>query len=92
MADLTRAEDVENKMEQRLANLENENGLLKKCENAKLKNIITQLGGELSRLRKELENSFSDTKKVHPSHGVCYIPFNYKEIAYPEYEILVLRH
>ncbi|VEN44524.1 unnamed protein product [Callosobruchus maculatus] len=30
--------------------------------------------------------------KVHPSHGVCYIPFNYKEIAYPDYEILVLRH
>ncbi|XP_056634784.1 natterin-4-like [Diorhabda carinulata] len=30
--------------------------------------------------------------KVHPSHGVCYIPFNGAEHAYPNYEILVLRH
>ncbi|XP_023024558.2 uncharacterized protein [Leptinotarsa decemlineata] len=29
--------------------------------------------------------------KVHPSHGVCYIPFDGREIAYPNYEILVLR-
>nr|CAH7747340.1 unnamed protein product [Callosobruchus chinensis] len=55
MADLMRAKDVDNKMEQLLANL---------SENAKLKNIITQLGGELSRFRKELESSFSHTKKV----------------------------
>lgn len=27
--------------------------------------------------------------KVHPSHGVLYIPFGGKEIAYREYEILV---
>ncbi|XP_023311629.1 natterin-4-like [Anoplophora glabripennis] len=29
--------------------------------------------------------------KVHPSHGVLYIPFDGKELAYPNYEILVLR-
>jgi hypothetical protein len=29
--------------------------------------------------------------KIHPSHGVCYIPFDGQEIACPEYETLVLR-
>ncbi|KAG5894094.1 hypothetical protein JTB14_003950 [Gonioctena quinquepunctata] len=29
--------------------------------------------------------------KVHPSHGVCYIPFDGKEIAYNSYEVLMLR-
>ncbi|RZC38113.1 uncharacterized protein BDFB_007377, partial [Asbolus verrucosus] len=29
--------------------------------------------------------------KIHPSHGVCYIPFDGKEIACPQYETLVLR-
>ncbi|PSN46755.1 hypothetical protein C0J52_21805 [Blattella germanica] len=27
--------------------------------------------------------------KVHPSHGVCYIPYGGQEIAYKEYEILI---
>ncbi|XP_044262834.1 uncharacterized protein LOC123010199 [Tribolium madens] len=29
--------------------------------------------------------------KIHPSHGVCYIPYGGEEIACPEYETLVLR-
>ncbi|KAJ3640789.1 hypothetical protein Zmor_027330 [Zophobas morio] len=29
--------------------------------------------------------------KIHPSHHVCYIPFDGKEIAYSEYEVLVLQ-
>ncbi|KAJ8979375.1 hypothetical protein NQ317_003074 [Molorchus minor] len=29
--------------------------------------------------------------KVHPSHRVCYIPFDGKEIPYQQYEILILR-
>lgn len=29
--------------------------------------------------------------KIHPSHGVIYIPFGGQEIAYPEYEVLVIR-
>jgi len=29
--------------------------------------------------------------KVHPSHGMCYIPFDGREIGHPSYEILVLR-
>ena len=27
--------------------------------------------------------------KVHPSHGVCYIPYGGKEVAHPHYEILI---
>ncbi|XP_023311630.1 natterin-4-like [Anoplophora glabripennis] len=29
--------------------------------------------------------------KVHPSHGVCYIPFDGKELSFEDYEILILR-
>lgn len=28
--------------------------------------------------------------KVHPSHGVCYVPFDGKEVAHDSYETLVL--
>ncbi|XP_050311628.1 uncharacterized protein LOC126747168 [Anthonomus grandis grandis] len=30
--------------------------------------------------------------KVHPSHGVCYIPFDGREVGHDSYEILVLRN
>ncbi|KAK7793959.1 hypothetical protein R5R35_005821 [Gryllus longicercus] len=29
--------------------------------------------------------------KVHPSHGVCYIPYGGQELSFPQYEILVLK-
>ncbi|XP_030761870.1 uncharacterized protein LOC115886738 [Sitophilus oryzae] len=29
--------------------------------------------------------------KVHPSHGVCYVPFDGKEVGHSNYEVLVLR-
>ncbi|KAL1505518.1 hypothetical protein ABEB36_005066 [Hypothenemus hampei] len=29
--------------------------------------------------------------KVHPSHGVCYVPFDGREVPHEAYEILVLR-
>ncbi|CAH1173738.1 unnamed protein product [Phaedon cochleariae] len=29
--------------------------------------------------------------KIHPSHGVCYIPFDGKEVSYRNYEVLLRR-
>lgn len=29
--------------------------------------------------------------KVHPSHGVCYIPYDGTELSFPTYEVLILQ-
>jgi len=40
--------------------------------------------------RVEYNNSLTPGK-VHPSHGVCYIPFGGKELAFRQYSVLVLQ-
>lgn len=29
--------------------------------------------------------------KIHPSHGVCYVPYDGKELNFSKYEVLVLQ-
>ncbi|KAJ3640797.1 hypothetical protein Zmor_027338 [Zophobas morio] len=48
-------------------------------------------GGEVLFVGRAFHEGSQTIGKVHPSHGVCYIPFDGEEIACPEYEILVLR-
>ncbi|KAI4459296.1 hypothetical protein MML48_6g00016043 [Holotrichia oblita] len=47
--------------------------------------------GELLYVGRAYHEGSHTVGKVHPSHGSCYIPFDGEEVAYQDYEILVLR-
>ncbi|XP_046391920.1 uncharacterized protein LOC124160192 isoform X2 [Ischnura elegans] len=47
--------------------------------------------GEVMYVGRVHHNGTSTVGKVHPSHGVCYIPFGGEELSFSNYEVLVSR-
>ncbi|KAJ9588729.1 hypothetical protein L9F63_017964 [Diploptera punctata] len=45
--------------------------------------------GETLYVGRVLHDGTLQLGKVHPSHGVCYIPYDGKELTFPSYDILV---
>lgn len=46
--------------------------------------------GEFLYVGRTFHNGNLTVGKIHPSHGVLYIPFNGMELSFPRYEVLVL--
>ncbi|XP_071440631.1 natterin-4-like [Hetaerina americana] len=50
------------------------------------------MDGEVMYIGRVHHNRTITVGKVHPSHGVCYIPYGGEELSFPNYEILLTRY